>query len=262
MMITTIAPAAERRRWTANRREVAARMKIVIQCAASKHDCAGKLRTSSGEDVLFVADPKLCVSVPAGMRYARPDDPCGDKAATWRDVLKRYNEQTDNPCSLLRAADLYAPKEHVFRKLYQELVRAFGWNNVFILSAGWGLIRADFWTPDYNITFSAQGKKDKPWVWRNTKDRSWLDFNHLQDAPIAQDEPIHLFGGRDYLPTFYALVEAVPGRKIVHYMGDVKRRSSFDYEKYEGSEKNRTWHYRAAKEFVAGRAPQENQVPQ
>lgn len=152
--------------------------------------------------------------------------------------------------------------EHVFRKLYQELVGAFGWDNVFILSAGWGLIRADFWTPDYNVTFSPQGKKDKPWVWRNTKDRSWLDFNHLKDAPITQDEPIHLFGGKDYLPTFYALVEAVPGRKIVHYKGNVERRSSFDYEKYEGSEKNRTWHYRAAKEFVAGRAPQENQVPQ
>ena len=239
-------------------------MKVVIQCAASKHNCAGKLRTRSGEEVLFVADPERCVSVPVGMRYARPDDPCGEKAATWRDLLKRYNEQPDNPCKLFRAADLYTPKEHVFRNLYRELVGAFGWDNVFILSAGWGLIRADFWTPDYNITFSAQGKKDKPWVWRNPKDRlrSWLDFNHLQDAPIVQDEPIHFFGGKDYLPTFYALVETVPGKKIVHYKGDVEHRSSIDYEKYEGPEKDRTWHYRAAKDFVAGRASVENQVPQ
>ena len=156
-------------------------MKVVIQCAASKYNCAGKLRSSSGEEVLFVADPERCVSVPAGMRYARPDDLCGEKAATWRDLLKHYNEQPDNPCKLFRAADLYAPKEHEFRNLYRELVGVFGWDHVFILSAGWGLIRASFWTPDYNITFSAQGKKDKPWVWRNPKDRlrSWLDFNRV-----------------------------------------------------------------------------------
>src|SRR5712664_853868 len=111
-------------------------MKIVIQCAASKHDSAGRLRTSSGEQVLFVADPNLCVSVFADIHYARPDDPSGEKAATWRDILKRYNEQPDNPWELCRAADLYAPKEHVYRNLYRELVGAFGWDNVFILSAG------------------------------------------------------------------------------------------------------------------------------
>lgn len=197
------------------------------------------------------------------MRYARPDDRCEEKVATWRDVLNRYNEQPENPCALLRAADLYAPKEHVFRNLYRELADALGWDNVFILSAGWGLIRAGFWTPDYNITFSTQGKKDKPWVWRNNKDhlRSWADFNHLRDAPTAQDEAIHFFGGKDYLPPFYALMGTVPGRKIVHYKGDVKHRPSFDYERYEGTEKNRTWHYRAAKDFLARRATVEDKVP-
>jgi hypothetical protein len=229
-------------------------MKVVIQCAASKHDYAGKLRTSSGEEVLFVADAQLCLSGPVGMRYAMPDDPCGEKAATWRDVLKRYNEQPENPCKLLRAADLYAPKEQVFRKLYRELADALGWDNVFILSAGWGLIRAGFWTPDYNITFSAQGRKNKPWVWRNPKDglRPWLDFNHLQDAQIALDEPIHFFGGKDYLPRFYALMKNVPGKKIVHYKGTAVRCSGYYYEEYIGPEKNRTWHYRAAKDLMAG----------
>ncbi len=239
-------------------------MKVVIQCAASKNDRAGKLTTTSGEPVLFVANPGVCPSVPWGLRYARPDDSCGANGTTWRDVLTRYNEQPENPCDICRAADLYRPNEHEFRKLYCELADTFGWDHVFILSAGWGLIRATFRTPDYNITFSTQAKKDKAWAWRNTKDSSsvWLDFNHLQEAQISQDEPIHFFGGKDYCPLFYSLVASLPGKKIVHYKGNVARRHGFEYAEYMGSEKNRTWHYRAAKEFLAQRAFVNNDVSQ
>jgi hypothetical protein len=115
------------------------------------------------------------------------------------------------------------------------------------------LIRANFRTPDYNITFSTQAKKKKPWVWRNRKDRKrvWLDFNHLQDVQTRNDELIHFFGGEDYRPLFYALVTRLPGKKIVHYKGTVERRDGFEYQEYKGPEKNRTWHYRAAKEFIA-----------
>src|SRR5262249_16040670 len=152
--------------------------------------------------------------------------------------------------------DLYAPTEHEFRNLYRDLADAFGWDNVFVLSAGWGLIRASFWTPDYNITFSTQAKKDRPWVWRNTNDRHrvWLDFTHLKDAQVSQDEPIHFFAGKNYRPLYYALMTTLPGKKIVHYKGNLERRDGFQYAEYEGPEKNRTWHYRAAKEFLAQRA--------
>ncbi len=225
-------------------------MKVLIQCAASKSDGAGTLRTTSGERVVFVADPGRCAPVTSSVRYARPDDTSGENGTTWRDVLKRYNERPDNPHGLLRAGDLYAPTENEFRNLYRELADRFGWDNVFILSAGWGLIRAPFLTPDYNITFSTQARKAKPWVWRNPKG-VWLDFNHLRDAQIGIDEPIHLFGGNDYRPLFYTLVTTLPGKKIVHYKGNVERRDGFEYAEYKGSEKNRTWHYRAAKEFLA-----------
>lgn len=232
-------------------------MKVVIQCAASKHVDAGRLRTRSGEDVLFVAAPALCDSAQARLHCARPDDLCDESDTSWRDVLNRYNDNPANPFKLLEAANLYAPKEHVFRNLYQEMADELGWANVFILSAGWGLIRAGFLTPDYNITFSAQAKKKTIWAWRDTKDRlrPWLDFNHLVHAQIGQEEPIHFFGGKDYLPTFYALAKTVPGRKIVHCKGDVDRRVGFYYEPYDGTEKNRTWHYRAAKDFLANARP-------
>lgn len=225
-------------------------MKVLIQCAASKSDGAGTLRTTSGERVVFVADPGGCASVALSVRYARPDDSSGEDGTTWRDVLKRYNEHPDNPHGLLRAADLYAPTENEFRNLYRELSDRFGWDNVFILSAGWGLIRAPFLTPDYNITFSKEAKKAKPWAWRNRED-VWLDFNHLRDVQIGIDEPIHLFGGSDYRKLFYTLVTTLPGKKIVHYKGNVERRNGFEYAEYKGPEKNRTWHYRAAKEFLA-----------
>ena len=227
-------------------------MKVIIQCAASKNRDAGKLRTPAGREVVFVATP-LCPPVPSGVCCVRPDDPYGEQTMTWRDFLKRYNEERQNPWNLFRAADLYTPKEHVFRTLYRELADTFGWKSVFILSAGWGLIRADFWTPNYNITFSKQSIKKKPWAWRNADDsvRIWQDFNHLQNVQIAQDEQIHFFGGKDYLPMFYALVQSVSGKKVVHHKGDVERHSCFDYEEYRGSEKNRTWYYRAAKDFAA-----------
>jgi hypothetical protein len=226
-------------------------MKFVMQCSASKDPKAGRLRTKSGDEVVFVADPALCAPIP-GVRYATPDDLCGEDGLTWRNALKRYNEQSENPCRLLRAAELYAPKLNDFQKLYQDLANTFGWDNFFIFSAGWGLISANFLTPDYNITFSTQVKKKKPWAWRNTKDKrdTWVDFNHLQNANTGKDEQIHFFGGKDYLPTFYTFVKACPGRKIVHYKGNVEQCTGFDYNKYEGSEGNRTWHYRAAKDFL------------
>ena len=95
--------------------------------------------------------------------------------------------------------DLYKPK------IYGDLVGAFGWANVFVLSAGWGLIRSDFLTPDYDITFSSQGK---PWSKRSKRlTRPLQDFNHLKDARLSPDESIHFFGGMDYLELYYELTQ-------------------------------------------------------
>jgi hypothetical protein len=230
-------------------------MKVIIQCAASKCRTAGTLRTASGDRVVFVAEPSRCSTPRPSELYARPDESSGEGASTWRDVLVRYNQNLDNPFGLLRAAELYAPNEYEFRSLYTELAELFGWSNVFVLSAGWGLIRADYRTPDYNITFSSQAKSRHPWVWRNAKDRTaaWSDFNHMHDVLIEDDEPIHFFGGKDYQPLFYSLMTTLPGKKIVHFKGHIDRRVGFEYEEYTGPEKNRTWHYRAVHDFISRR---------
>jgi len=80
--------------------------------------------------------------------YARPDDR-SDTGTLWRDVLLKYNREPDgNPLGLYPAHQLYE------NKAYWRLADELGVQNVYILSAGWGLIRADFLTPYYDITFS------------------------------------------------------------------------------------------------------------
>ena len=115
-------------------------MIIVIQCAASKRSEAGHLVTSSGEPVDFVAYPQLAPQN-SGRVYARPDDRLED-GTSWRQLLQRYNEDPGgNPLHLYPAYQLYQ------NKTYSLLVDRFGSNTVYILSAGWGLVRADYLLP-------------------------------------------------------------------------------------------------------------------
>src|SRR6476661_5883375 len=122
-------------------------MIVVIQCAGSKRSNAGVLRTIDSKPVKFVARPDLAPK--DDFIYARPDDP-SDRGARWREALLSYNEDAGgNPLGLLRACELYSPA------IYQQLADGVGRERLFILSAGWGLLGADFLTPDYDITFSA-----------------------------------------------------------------------------------------------------------
>jgi hypothetical protein len=122
-------------------------MIVVIQCAATKRSKAGRLITRDGKPVDFIAHPELAPTEPTKI-YVRPDD-ISDRGISWRQQLCKYNEaQSANPLRLLPAYQLYE------NKTYRLLVGRFGIENVYILSAGWGLIRSDFLTPHYDITFS------------------------------------------------------------------------------------------------------------
>src|SRR5258708_7016395 len=106
-------------------------MDIVIQCAATKDPNAGRLRTSEGRDVRFVAAPEFCSST-ASVLYARPDDISDLPPLTWRNRLEKYvdEERDANPLSLREAYRLYR------HPTYSSLVGSFGLQRVFILSAG------------------------------------------------------------------------------------------------------------------------------
>jgi len=175
-------------------------MKIVIQCAARKVSDAGSLTDARGTPVLFVANPCLAPHSETCI-YARPDDPA-DTGLTWRDLLVDYNATGTNRLGLLPAYRLYG------HQVYRQLVDHYGVDNVFILSAGWGLIRADFLTPKYDITFSASAEKYK----KRTKGDRYNDFSMLPDD---SDEEVVFFGGKDYLPFFYNLTREYRGRRCI-----------------------------------------------
>lgn len=230
-------------------------MKVVMACAKSKVCNAGYMKTEKTEDgrcVKFVGAPDLAKAVLSkpGFCYARPDDEAKDGKA-WREELVAYNKscKDENPFRLHRAYKLYK------HKIYVQLVEVFGIDNVYILSAGWGLIRASFLTPNYDITFSAsadaynlRGKFDQ-----------YCDFNHLQEEShlmnISNDKVV--FFGTDrkqngsvdgYLPLFCELTQSYPGHRIAYYY------HSKDKPKYNKNvefvpyvTRTRTnWHYECA----------------
>lgn len=218
-------------------------MKIVIQCAATKNPAppdAG-FRASDKRLVKFVAHPELAPSSEE-VTYAHPDD-MWDGRQTWRERLIDYNKgASTNPLQLKPAYQLYKDQA------YKNLVGKFGLEQVFILSAGWGLIPADFLTPDYNITFS-QAKNVAPYCRRKKLD-SYADICLLPD----DGDDIIFLGGKDYLPLFCQLTEELKGMKKVFFNSkvDLILGSGFGSERFPTTQKT-NWHYSCAQALIDGK---------
>lgn len=213
-------------------------MIIIIQCAASKQSCAGHLVTANGKRVVFVAQPQDATTDPAHA-YARPDD-LSDTGSSWRDVLLSYNQQKENnPLGLYPAYQLYQ------NKAYERLVKRFGVRNVYILSAGWGLIAADFLTPYYDITYSQSAPSYK----RRRKTDRYHDFRMSSDNT---EEEIIFFGGKDYLPLFCALTDEVRGRKTIFYnSANAPKIPGYTLKRFETTTRT-NWHYKCVNAFLDG----------
>lgn len=212
---------------------------VVIQCAAKKKSDAGYLCRRDGSPVLFVADP---VSAPADTRtaHARPDD-ISDTGVSWRVRLADYNKNPgNNALKLLPACQLYG------NRTYERLVDGYGLRSVYILSAGWGLIAADFLTPAYDITFRPSAEKYKR---RRRKDR-YEDFRML---PADTTEPIVFFGGKDYVPLFCALTELVKAIRYVFYNSAVEPVAPGCTLKRFNTTTKTNWHYECADAFIQGK---------
>lgn len=214
-------------------------MRIVIQCADSKVEGAGRLCTSRGEPVSFVARPAEARASNLPGKFARPDDSVSGEGRSWRDVLTEYNTSAANPLNLVQAARLYK------HPAYAGLVDKFGIDRVFILSAGWGLVRGTFLLPKYDITFSRAAERFK----RRHQQDHWLDYRHLQDT----GEPITLFGAKDYVPLFCRLTSGFSSPRTIYYGSE----SSPDAAgcrivKYQTTA-YRNWQYRCAVDFLEGK---------
>jgi hypothetical protein len=131
--------------------------------------------------------------------------------------------------------------------IYKALVEKFGSKDVYILSAGWGLVRSDYLLPYYNITFSNQGE---PYNKRRSSDL-FDDFNQLSDFGVHPNETIYFFGGQDYLPLFRKLTQRIAARKVIYHsqseMYQIQGYECIPYGRYTN------WHYSCAQDFIAGR---------
>lgn len=212
-------------------------MIVVIQCAGKKRK-VGFLRSRDGKPVIFVADPASAAASDSCI-YARPDDP-SDHGGSWRDVLVRYNEAPgNNPLSLLPAFELYE------RDTYRALVKRFGVDKTYILSAGWGLIPASFLTPYYDVTFKGNAYEWK----RRRKSDVYSDFSML---PADTDEQVVFLGGKDYLPLFTRLTARVRSARTVFY-NSATLPDAPDCRLVRFSATTRTnWHYECADALMRG----------
>lgn len=213
-------------------------MKIVIQCAAKKMSDAGYMINKNGESILFVANPDA--APPSNeVVYARPDD-IADVGKSWREILLNYNNQPHN-----NRLHLY-PAFHLYMNgTYRVLVKKYQAENVYILSAGWGLIGSEFLTPKYDITFSPSADSYK----RRRKQDIYYDFQML---PRNCNDDLIFLGGKDYLPLFCKLSSNYAGKKFVFYNAKIKPEApSCELIKYHTSTRT-NWHYECAKAFLSG----------
>lgn len=213
-------------------------MIVVIQCAGTKRPDAGMMHTKANVPVKFVAHPEIAPN--DGALYARPDE-LADQGVSWRELLVRYNNDIgDNPLGLLPAYGLYSPP------IYQQLADGVGRKRLFILSAGWGIVRADYLTPNYDITFSNAVRKSAPHKQRKKGDQ-YADFCML---PSDVSEPIHFFGGNDYLPLFLTLTNGMNAPRNVFY---VSKKTPIvpgcTTVRFETTQRT-NWHYSCAAAFL------------
>jgi hypothetical protein len=214
-------------------------MIVVIQCAAAKRSGAGRLVSASGKPVCFVANPEVAPA-DSNYLYARPDD-LSDNERSWRQVLLEYNERpANNPLGLYRACELYA--NPVYAKLAESFREKF-----YILSAGWGLINAEFLTPYYDITFSSAAEGYK----RRRKGDRYKDFSM---PPHLLDEEIVFLGGKNYVSLFCSITALARNRRRVFFNSQRPPDAPGCVLKWFATSTRTNWHYACANAVIDGAA--------
>lgn len=206
-------------------------MKIVISCSNSKN---GENLIYKNKEISFVSSP-----IEENKNQFNPDDKIPNENRTWRDYV---NSQENN--KLLESYKLYRPN------IYNSLYEKYG-SNLYILSAGWGIINSEFKIPKYDITFSKRANNTSQ---RKTND-NYQDFNHLKN--IDSSEKILFLGGIDYLKMFYNLTKDLPNEKVIFYKNEnihhkfpfLRDESLFNLFKYETNTRT-NWHYECANHLM------------
>jgi hypothetical protein len=223
----------------------------VLVCSSGKteKDFLSRKLLYNGQSYKFVAAPNEVHQ--DGVIFQKPDDKIPGEDRTWRDLVKDQNHP-----DLVPAYELYRPS--MCLDIYKNLYHEFG-NRFYIFSAGWGIIRADFKIPGYDITYSTD--PDIPeYAKRKKDDEGWWDINHLTvDAlKFETDSEVILFAGADYVFPFCDMAKSIFCPKKILYkdakvledqLAFIKERN-FIFEP-STTPLCRNWFYKAAEEFLA-----------
>lgn len=200
--------------------------KVVMICSGGKND-------STFDDY-----PKIKFKATGNtIDEFHPDEKIPNSAISWRVYLEKHQKDKN----LLMAYKLYSRKE--YNCLYERFK-----TSLYILSAGWGLVGAEFKLPYYDITFSSKsGSLNK-----RDKITDFKDFNQLN---ISDNEDIVFIGTPNYIPLFINLTKNLSNRKIIYWksktLKKIKVNDTFHY-RYFQTKTNTNWQYELAREIVRG----------
>lgn len=227
-------------------------MKVVIQCAGRK-DKTAKTFALKGVDQTFVA-------IPSGENQVRPWDEIPTLTGkTWMDCVKAYRNPTEWP--LFEQADINVSGSGLLTECgrlylpdaYSALVNRLGKENVYILSAGWGLVRADAGIPTYNVTFS-EAKKVPVNARVTPEGRS---KSPSISGGMPGDDVIHLFMTPNYVEYWFQSFSGKdidPQRGVFHWINGAKNLPASIHEKnviwHELGDMRTNWHYAAVAQFL------------
>jgi hypothetical protein len=211
-------------------------MKIIISCSDQKN---GELLVHKGLKINFVSNKDQ--SVANQELHFHPDDIVPNEEISWRNLINQQKKDLH----LIPAYELYK------RPIYSALFKYFG-ADLFVFSAGWGIIKADYKLPKYNVTFSCS--KNIPLHARRNSEDKFNDFNHL--LGIEENERIVLIAGLDYVLPFCQLTEQLPNEKIIifknkkiilnnPFWGNKK----FNFVYYHTTRRT-NWHYEVAERLI------------
>jgi hypothetical protein len=163
-----------------------------------------------------------------------PDGLIPNSQKSWREYLIEHQ----NDKNLKKAYKLYSRKEYI--SLYDKFK-----DSLYILSAGWGLVSAEFKLPIYDVTFSSKSGST------NKRDKG-IKFNDFNQLEISDNEDIVFIGSGNYLPLFYSLTFNLPNRKLIFFFGKgnnlpqpMVNQNTFKFINFQ-SLNNRSWYYELA----------------
>lgn len=204
------------------------KLRVVMMCSSRKNNSF----FTEFPNVTFANKPQL-------PNEKFPDGLMSKSRITWREYLEtRQDDKT-----LLKAYELYTRIE--YSRLYNNFQ-----NNLFILSAGWGLVHSEFKLPKYDITFS-QPNPDRVRRNQNTSIAPiYIDFKQIGNSKTD----IVFVGTPDYIPLFISLTQHLKCRKIIYWKkANTPERfalpnDSFEY-RYYNSDNPRGWFYELAQDL-------------